>query len=77
MGVEIKKCPKKTWWSTYVYQREDIVGLDSAILSHPRVLEHSGHTDTFSDWLVDCRECQHRFQVDRLRSDVRIVVLPI
>ena len=69
LGIELKNALKKTWWSTYVYQREDIVGLDSAILSHPRVLEYSGHTDTFADLLVDCRNCQRRFRADHLENN--------
>jgi glycyl-tRNA synthetase len=68
LGVELKNHLKAAWWSTNVYQREDIVGLDSAILSHPNVFHYSGHESTFTDLLVDCRQCQYRYRADHLSN---------
>jgi glycyl-tRNA synthetase len=66
LGVELKNALKATWWCTNVHQREDIVGLDSAILSHAKVFHYSGHEATFADLLVDCRQCQHRSRADHV-----------
>jgi glycyl-tRNA synthetase len=66
LGIELKNALKANWWSTYVHQREDILGLDSAILSHPLTFQYSGHQATFSDLLVDCRDCKRRFRADHL-----------
>lgn len=69
LGVEIKNNIKEEWWKRFVKGREDIVGLDSALLMNPSVWEASGHTDTFSDPLVECKECHERFRADQLESD--------
>jgi len=66
LGVELKNALKAAWWSSNVYQREDIVGLDSAILSHAKTFHYSGHEATFQDLLVDCKQCQHRLRADHL-----------
>lgn len=66
LGVELKNNIKAYWWKTMVQLREDIVGLDSAILMHPRIWEASGHVDGFTDPLVDCKQCKHRFRADEL-----------
>jgi len=66
LGIELKNALKNHWWSTYVYQRDDIIGLDSAILSHPLTFHYSGHDSTFADLLVDCRKCQRRFRADHI-----------
>jgi glycyl-tRNA synthetase len=66
LGVELKKNVKDRWWSAVVRQRDDIEGLDAAILMHPRVWEASGHVAGFSDPLVDCKACQGRFRADQL-----------
>lgn len=66
LGVELKNALKAAWWSTHVHQREDILGLDSAILSHPMIFQYSGHEATFADLLVDCRHCKRRFRADHL-----------
>ena len=65
-GVELKNNIKKLWWKTFVYSREDIVGMDGPILLHPRVWEASGHVAGFNDALVDCKECKCRFRADHL-----------
>ena len=64
MGVEIRNHLKNAWWSHMVYQRNDVEGLDSAILTNRKVLQHSGHEDTFTDPLVDCRACKSRMRAD-------------
>ena len=64
LGVELKNNIKSLWWRSMVHEREDIVGLDAAILMHPRIWEASGHVSSFSDPLVDCRNCKQRFRED-------------
>ncbi|GBD31277.1 Glycine--tRNA ligase [bacterium HR33] len=64
LGVELKNNLKKLWWRAMVQEREDIEGLDAAILMHPRVWEASGHVAGFTDPLVDCKICKNRFRAD-------------
>jgi len=64
LGVELKKNVKDRWWRAMVHARDDIEGLDAAILMHPRVWEASGHVAGFTDPLVDCRQCKNRFRGD-------------
>ncbi|HEV8235751.1 MAG TPA: glycine--tRNA ligase, partial [Gemmatimonadaceae bacterium] len=64
LGVELKKNLKDRWWSAMVRSRDDIEGLDAAILMHPRVWEASGHVAGFTDPLIDCRNCKRRFRAD-------------
>jgi glycyl-tRNA synthetase len=64
LGVELKKNLKDRWWHSMVRARDDIEGLDAAILMHPRVWEASGHVSGFVDPLVDCRNCKKRFRAD-------------
>ncbi len=66
LGVELKRNVKDAWWRSMVQQRSDVVGLDSAILMHPRVWEASGHLESFTDPLVECRECNQRWRDDAL-----------
>jgi len=66
LGVELKDNVKRAWWKTMVQLREDVVGLDSSILMHPRVWEASGHVESFTDPLVECLHCHHRFRADHL-----------
>jgi len=68
LGVELKNNLKAAWWRAMVYERDDVEGLDAAILTNQRVLQYSGHEDTFSDPLVDCRECKARHRADHLTS---------
>ena len=70
LGVEMKNNVKKAWWRANVQERDDMVGLDAAILMHPEVWRASGHLDTFTDPMVDCRNCKSRFREDELESDV-------
>lgn len=66
LGVELKLAVKREWWNSMVYHREDIEGLDAAILMHPRVWEASGHVKNFNDPLVDCKNCKVRYRADHL-----------
>ncbi|MCI0456711.1 MAG: glycine--tRNA ligase [Gemmataceae bacterium] len=66
LGVELKKNVKDRWWRSMVHARDDIEGLDAAILMHPKVWEASQHVATFADPLVDCRTCKGRFRADKL-----------
>ncbi len=68
MGVELKNNLKQSWWKSMIYERDDIEGLDASILSAPEVLKYSGHEDTFTDPLVDCRACKSRWRVDNLEN---------
>ncbi|MEE8135120.1 MAG: glycine--tRNA ligase [Gemmatimonadales bacterium] len=64
LGVELKKNLKECWWRSMVHEREDIEGIDAAILMHSKVWEASGHVGGFSDPLVDCKVCKNRFRDD-------------
>src|ERR1700748_3586512 len=66
LGVLLKRNVKDAWWRSMGQYRDDIVGLDSSILMHPKVWEASGHLATFTDPLVDCRNCQERLRADHL-----------
>ena len=66
LGVELKNNIKQAWWSAMVYERDDVEGLDASILTNPKVLKHSGHEDTFSDPMVDCRSCKSRWREDHI-----------
>jgi glycyl-tRNA synthetase len=66
LGVELKNNLKQSWWTSMVYDRDDVEGLDASILTAPNVLKHSGHEDTFSDPMVDCKSCNLRFRVDQV-----------
>jgi glycyl-tRNA synthetase len=69
VGVLLKNNVKAAWWSALVQQRDDMVGLDAAILMHPRVWEASGHLAGFTDPLVDCKNCKQRFRADDIEGD--------
>jgi glycyl-tRNA synthetase len=64
LGIELKRNLQERWWNEMVRTRENIEGLDSAILMHPRVWEASGHVSGFVDPMVDCRNCKKRFRAD-------------
>jgi len=66
LGVELKRNLKDAWWKSVVYERDDIEGLDAAILMHSKVWEASGHIKGFFDLLVDCKECKKRFKTEEL-----------
>jgi glycyl-tRNA synthetase len=69
VGVELKNNIKQAWWKMFVRDREDIVGIDAAILMNPRVWEASGHVAGFNDALVDCKNCRARIRADHLIED--------
>jgi glycyl-tRNA synthetase len=69
LGVEMKNNIKRAWWRAMVQKRDDVVGIDAAIIMNPRVWEASGHVSTFADPMVDCKNCKHRFRADHLESD--------
>lgn len=69
LGVELKRNIKDHWWNRMVWERDDMVGLDSAILMHPDTWRASGHVETFTDPLVDCLECKRRFREDHLDGE--------
>ena len=66
LGVELKRNVKDAWWRSTVHGRDDMVGLDAAILMHPQVWMTSGHVESFSDPLVECKNCHRRFRIDDL-----------
>lgn len=68
LGVELKNNLKAAWWRAMVYERDDVEGLDAAILTHQKVLKYSGHEDTFSDPMTDCRKCKQRFRADHIKD---------
>ena len=68
LGVELKNNLKRSWWNSMVYERDDIEGIDASILTNPLVLKHSGHEETFSDPLVDCRDCKARIRADHIKD---------
>ena len=70
LGVELKNNLKDSWWSSMVYERDDVEGLDSSILTHPYVLKYSGHEDTFTDPLVDCKDCKSRWRADHIKDGI-------
>ena len=66
LGVELKRNLKNCWWRVMVHERDDVVGMDGAILTHPEVLKASGHVEGFSDPMVDCRLTGKRFRADQI-----------
>ena len=70
LGTELKRNIKDSWWSNMVSCRGDVVGMDSAIITHPEVWVASGHVTHFHDPMVDCRECRARFKADDVEGDV-------
>jgi glycyl-tRNA synthetase len=75
LGVELKRNIKELWWRSMVHERDDIEGLDAAILMHPRVWEASGHVAGFTDPLVECSNCHRRFRADH--DDVQSGQCPV
>lgn len=65
-GTELKNNIRDAWWNRFVRGRDDLVGVDTPIIQHPKVWEASGHLQNFSDPLVECKRCHHRFRADHL-----------
>jgi glycyl-tRNA synthetase len=76
LGVELKNNVKAAWWRSMVQLRDDIVGLDAAIVMNPRVWEVSGHVGGFTDPKVDCRNCKHRFRAEDLKGPPAEIACP-
>ncbi|MGB9726646.1 MAG: glycine--tRNA ligase [Minisyncoccia bacterium] len=68
LGVELKNNIKRYWWKKIVQERDDVVGLDSAIILNPKTWQASGHLSSFSDPLVECKKCHTRFRFDYLKE---------
>ncbi|HUK91052.1 MAG TPA: glycine--tRNA ligase [Blastocatellia bacterium] len=68
LGIELKNNIKRAWWRAVVYERDDVVGLDAGILMNRLVWKYSGHEDTFSDPMVDCRKCKARLRADKIEN---------
>ncbi len=68
LGVELKNNIKKLWWKKFVQERDDMVGIDAALLMNPKVWEASGHLKNFTDPLVECKKCHNRFRSDTLEG---------
>lgn len=66
LGIELKNNLKQLWWKTFIHQRDDMVGIESTIIMHPRVWEASGHLESFTDPLVECTKCHFRFRQDHI-----------
>jgi len=66
LGAELKKNIKDLWWDTFVHQRDDVLGLDAAIIMNPKVWEASGHVEGFTDPLVECKSCHNRWRIDEV-----------
>ncbi len=69
LGVELKRHVKESWWRSVVLERDDMVGLDAAILMHPQVWAASGHIENFSDPMAECSDCNRRFRTDDMDSE--------
>ena len=69
LGVELKQNIKQLWWDMFVHRRDDMVGIDAALLMNPKVWEVSGHLKNFSDPLVECKKCHERFRADTINLE--------
>ena len=70
LGVELKRKIMNAWWQYFVEDRDDIYGVDAAIIMNPRTWVASGHTATFADPLVECKECKNRFRADKIADGI-------
>ena len=70
LGVELKRKIMDAWWQFFVDDRDDIYGVDAAIIMNPKTWEASGHTATFADPLVECKECKSRFRADKIADGI-------
>ena len=66
LGAELKRNVKDLWWRHIVHRRDDVAGLEATIIMSPRIWEASGHVDTFSDPMIDCKTCKGRFRADQI-----------
>ncbi len=70
LGVELKNNLSQLWWKEMTQNHDNIVGLDSGILMHPKIWEASGHVGAFNDPLVDCKRCKSRFRADEVVEEI-------
>jgi len=70
LGVELKRRIMDAWWKYFVEDRDDMYGVDAAIIMNPRTWVASGHTATFADPLVECKECKNRFRADKIADGI-------
>ncbi|MAV64960.1 MAG: glycine--tRNA ligase [Candidatus Marinimicrobia bacterium] len=75
LGVELKRNIKDLWWKSIVTANENVVGMDSAILMHPKVWEASGHVENFHDPLIDNKETKKRYRVDHLLNEQEVSII--
>ena len=73
LGIELKNQISQLWWREMTHAHENIVGLDSGILMHPKIWEASGHVNAFNDPLIDCKHCKARFKADEFKKDSEII----
>jgi len=69
LGVELKNNIKSLWWDMFVRRRDDMVGLDAALIMNPKVWEASGHVSNFNDPMVECKKCHERYRADHIKGD--------
>ena len=74
LGIELKNQISQLWWREMTHAHENIVGLDSGILMHPRIWEASGHVNAFNDPLIDCKHCKARFRADEFEKDSKSTI---
>src|SRR3990172_11328343 len=72
LGVALKNNLKKLWWKRFVEDRDDVLGIESAVLMNKKVWEASGHEKDFSDPLAECKKCHQRVKLDELTKDIEI-----
>lgn len=68
LGAELKRNVRELWWRSMTRQRDDVVGLDATIIMHPKIWKASGHVDTFTDPMMDCKTCKGRFRADQINE---------
>ncbi|MGH2540845.1 MAG: glycine--tRNA ligase, partial [Actinomycetota bacterium] len=74
LGVELRRNIREAWWRANVQLRDDVVGVEAAVITSPRVWEASGHLETFHDPLVECMSCHQRWREDHLEADANGIV---
>src|SRR6478609_11366560 len=75
LGAELKRNVKELWWNAMTREREDVAGLEATIIMSPAIWKASGHVDTFSDPMCDCKKCKKRFRADQLCEDQGLTLI--
>ena len=74
-GSELKRNVENSWWKHFVHERDDMVGIDGSIITHPEVWKASGHLESFNDPLVECTKCKKKYRADQLvETELKISV---